>query len=247
MQYAPLINASTKLGYIHRFLSQPITWLPTQSVKILLFLPKDFESQSSSITYPYISESYYRKIVYSEKSPIFNNRKIKNPRNEDRNRFETIQSSLESSKSRVSPSLSLLGNRIPRLHNEVWQCGHSFSVNQSSQPSRKTRLLSANWYRALTQFRSGVRGPCRGGLSRVRVPPRGVLSLSLWHALLSTRALARKLNEALFDIYIYIYTFCKVAGHGSWRILRSAGVISLKDSRRFTDRCFLQKSRRLRV
>lgn len=63
--------------------------------------------------------------------------------------------------------------------------------------------LSANWYRALTQFRSGVGGPCRGGLSRVRVPPRGVLSLSLWHALLSTRALARKLNEALFDIYIY--------------------------------------------
>lgn len=37
MQYAPLINASTKLGYIHRSLSQPITWLPTQSVKIFSY------------------------------------------------------------------------------------------------------------------------------------------------------------------------------------------------------------------
>lgn len=108
-----------------------------------------------------------------------------------------------------------------------------------------SRLIGTELWRNFEAALEGRAGAdCRGSGFR---PVASFLSLSLWHALLSTRALARKLNEALFDIYIYIYTFCKVAGHGSWRILRSAGVISLKDSRRFTDRCFLQKSRRLRV
>lgn len=40
-----------------------------------------------------------------------------------------------------SLSLSLFGNRIPRLHNEVSQCGRSFSVNQSSQPSKNEITL----------------------------------------------------------------------------------------------------------
>lgn len=116
----------------------------------------------------------------------------------------------------------------------------------TSRPNpRKTRLLSANWYRALTQFRSGVGGPCRGGCrgSGFR-PVASFLSLSLSLARASppvpwlgnwTRPLYPSLQ------YIYIYAFAKwlPTGHGSWRILRSTGVISLKDSRRFTDRCSL--------
>lgn len=124
-----------------------------------------------------------------------------------------IISKIVIAKSRVSLSLSsVTGSRgyTTRSHNAAAR------FRWTSRPNpRKTRLLSANWYRVLTQFRSGVGGPCRGGLSRVRVPPRGVLSLSLWHALLSTRALEieRGPSISLFTyIYIYIYV-CKVAAH----------------------------------
>lgn len=147
-----------------------------------------------------------------------------------------IISKIVIAKSRVSLSLSsVTGSRgyTTRSHNAAAR------FRWTSRPNpRKTRLLSANWYRVLTQFRSGVGGPCRGGLSRVRVPPRGVLSLSLWHALLSTRALEIERGPSIpLFTYIYIYTFAKwlPTGHGSWRILRPTGVISLKDSRR----CFL--------
>lgn len=75
-------------------------------------------------------------------------------------------------KSRVSHSVTGSRGYTTRSHNAATR------FRWASRPNpRKTRLLSANWYRALTQFRSG--GPCRGGLSRVRVPPRGVLSLCL--------------------------------------------------------------------
>lgn len=118
-------------------------------------------------------------------------------------------------KSRVSHSVTGSRGYTTRPHNAATR------FRWASRPNpRKTRLLSANWYRALTQFRSG--GPCRGGLSRVRVPPRGETFLCPSFCRLRLEIHARKVAAHF--------------GHGSWRILRSAGVISLKDSPRFTDR-----------
>lgn len=207
MQYAPLINASTKLGYIHRFLSQPITWHPTQSVKILLFLPKDFENQSSSITYPYISEFYYRKIVYSEKSPIFNIEKLKIL--EMRIEIDSKQSNRVSShrnRESLPPFLSsVTGSRGYTTRSD--NAATRFRWTSRPNPLEKrdySRLIGTELWRNFEAALEGRAGAdCRGSGFR---PVASFLSLSLWHALLSTRALARKLNEALFNIYIYIYT-----------------------------------------
>lgn len=177
MQYAPLINAWTKLACIHR--SPPFPTKHSYSLlipKLQIYLRK----KSLFIYNDSNSEFYYRKIVYWKSSR----------KSSSRNREFLSLSSVTGSRGYTT-----------RSHNAAAR------FRWTSRPNpRKTRLLSANWYRVLTQFRSGVGGPCRGGLSRVRVPPRGVLSLSLWHALLSTRALEieRGPSISLFT-YIYIY------------------------------------------
>lgn len=99
-----------------------------------------------------------------------------------------------------------------------------------------SRLIGTEFWRNFEAALEGRAGAdCRGSGFR---PVASFLSLS------GTRfspPVPWKLNEALLfpssHIYIYIYTFAKwlPTGHGSWRILRPTGVISLKDSRR----CFL--------
>lgn len=99
-----------------------------------------------------------------------------------------------------------------------------------------SRLIGTEFWRNFEAALEGRAGAdCRGSGFR---PVASFLSLSLWHALLSTRALEIERGPSIpLFTYIYIYTFAKwlPTGHGSWRILRPTGVISLKDSRR----CFL--------
>lgn len=99
-----------------------------------------------------------------------------------------------------------------------------------------SRLIGTEFWRNFEAALEGRAGAdCRGSGFR---PVASFLSLSLARASLHpclgnwTRPFYSPLH-----IYIYIYTFAKwlPTGHGSWRILRPTGVISLKDSRR----CFL--------